>query len=83
MEISGRRRTWLQVGRLSVLGILTVIGMLTMGEQNLTAIYAAIAICSVLSAVVSNFFMNRYPESGKHIGTSWSWTLCFLGCSSM
>ncbi len=53
------------MGRLSVLGILTVIGMLTMGRENLTTIYAAIAICSVLSAAFSNILMKRFPESRK------------------
>ena len=65
MVISGRRRTWLQVGRLSVLGILTVAGIFTMGLQGLTVMYVIIASVALLSTLISNIVMKRNPESRK------------------
>ncbi|MCD4706699.1 MAG: PAS domain-containing protein [Candidatus Sabulitectum sp.] len=65
MLISGRRRTWLQVGRLSVLGMLTLTGILTMDRQNLTIVYAVVAVAALLAALITTFIMKRNPESRK------------------
>lgn len=65
IQVSGRRRIWLQVGRLSVLGILALSGILTMQRQHLTVVYASVAGIAVLSAILSNLAMKKYPNSRK------------------
>jgi len=65
MVISARRRTWLQVGRLAVLGILTLSGIFTRNRQDLTTVYALVAIAAILSLLISAFFMRRNPESRR------------------
>lgn len=65
MLISGGRRTWLQVGRLSVLGMLTVSGMLTMGRQDLTVIYGIVGGVAVVSAALAKTVTGRFPLSRK------------------
>lgn len=63
--ISERRRTWLQVGRLSVLGILTLSGMLTMNGQGLLTVYGIVASIAVLSAIPAAIVFRRNPSSRK------------------
>lgn len=65
MVISGRRRTWLQVGRLSVLGILTLSGIFIMKQEGLRAVYGVVALAAILSSALSSIFMKRSPESRK------------------
>ena len=65
MTISGRRRIWLQVGRLSVLGILTLSGIFFMKQDGLRAVYGVVALAAILSTVFSSIFMRRTPESRR------------------
>ncbi len=65
MTISRRRRIWLQVGRLSVLGILTLSGIFIMKQDGLTTVYGVVALAAILSTVVSSIVMKRSPESRK------------------
>lgn len=65
MDISRRRRIWLQVGRLSVLGILAISGVISMNRQNLNTIYFAIAGITAVSVFVSYYTMRKRPSSRK------------------
>ncbi len=65
MAISRRRRIWLQVGRLSVLGILALSGILTMQGQNLTPVYAGVAAATAVSALLGGLWTRRKPGSRK------------------
>ena len=65
MTISGRRRIWLQVGRLSVLGILTLSGIYIMKQEGLTAVYGIVAASAIISTVIASMLMKRSSESRK------------------
>lgn len=65
MVISGRRRTWLQVGRLSVLGILTLSGIFAVNQGDLTVVYIVVAATALLTALITAMIMKRNPGSGK------------------
>ena len=65
MVISERRRTWLQVGRLSVLGILALSGIFAMNQQNLTVVYVAVAVTALLTSFIANIIIKRNPLSRK------------------
>jgi signal transduction histidine kinase len=63
MVISARRRTWLQVGRLAVLGILTVSGAFTMNRGDLTTVYVLVAATAVVTALVTTIIMRKKPAN--------------------
>ena len=65
MFVSRRRRTWLQVGRLSVLGILSLSGIVTMHQKEFTIIYGSVAAVAFLSSFIANYYMKRNPASRK------------------
>ncbi len=65
MVISGRRRTWLQVGRLSVLGILTLSGIFSMDQRDLTIVYIVVAAVALVTALITAMLMKRNPQSRK------------------
>ncbi len=65
MVISGRRRTWLQVGRLSVVGILTLSGIFVMEQPELNIIYIAIALIALGSFLITAPITKRNPASRK------------------
>jgi signal transduction histidine kinase len=51
------------VGRLSVLGILTVSGVFTMNRGDLTTVYVLVAVTAVVTALVTTIIMRRKPAS--------------------
>jgi len=53
------------VGRLSVIGILALSGILTLQRHNLTVIFASVAGVAVLSTIVSNAIIIKNPNSNK------------------
>ena len=65
MLISRRRRIWLQVGRLSVLGILALSGIFSMHRENIAAIYAIVVIVTAVSAFTAGYATKKKPESRK------------------
>ncbi len=65
MFVSKRRRTWLQVGRLSVLGILSLSGILTMHQKEFTITYGSVVAVVFLSFFISNHYMKNNPKSRK------------------
>jgi signal transduction histidine kinase len=65
MFISRRRRTWLQVGRLSVLGILSLSGILTMHQKEFSIVYGIIAVIALLTAIITVHHMKRDSESRR------------------
>ncbi|MCK5842694.1 MAG: GHKL domain-containing protein, partial [Candidatus Sabulitectum sp.] len=65
MVISERRRTWLQVGRLSVLGILTLSGIFAMDQAGLTVVYALVAATAIASSLITSVIMKKAPQSRK------------------
>lgn len=73
MVISGRRRTWLQVGRLSVLGILTLSGIFAMDQRDLNVVYILVAATALLSSLITVMIMKRNPQSRKPY-----WFLLFI-----
>ena len=65
MFVSKRRRTWLQVGRLSVLGILSLSGIVAMHQIEFTIIYGSVTAVAFLSSFIANYYMKRNLESRK------------------
>lgn len=65
MFISERRRTWLQVGRLSVLGMLTFSGIFVMDHPELNIVYILVAGTALVTSLLSILLTARNPQSCK------------------
>lgn len=73
LRISPGRRTWLQVGRLAVLGILSITGAFLLAHENLGPVMGAVGVMAVLGTVITTPVMVRRPDS------RWPYyTLCIL-----
>ncbi len=63
LSISPRRRTWLQVGRLAVLGMLSVAGAFLLQRDNLGPVFVSVGSAVVLATIITTPLMRRKPEA--------------------
>ncbi len=61
-NVSPGRRTWLQVGRLAVFGILSVTGAFLLRHENLTPVFVSVGAAAVLTTLVTTPVMRKRPR---------------------